>query len=35
MAGNSGLFSTVDNLIHYMQLMLNKGKMPNAFRVFS
>ena len=35
MSGNAGLFSTVDNLITYMQLMLNKGKMPGLSRVFS
>ncbi len=34
-AGNAGLFSTVDNLIVYMQLLLNKGKMPNSLRTFS
>ena len=35
-AGNAGLFSTAENLIHYMQLMLNKGKMPtDLFRVFT
>ncbi len=34
-AGNAGLFSTVDNLITYMQLILNKGKMPSFARVFS
>jgi CubicO group peptidase (beta-lactamase class C family) len=28
MAGNSGLFSTADNLVRLMQLLLNKGKMP-------
>jgi hypothetical protein len=28
MAGNSGLFSTVDNMARLMQLLLNKGKMP-------
>jgi hypothetical protein len=34
-SGNSGLFSTIDNMVHYMQLMLNKGKMPNNIRIFS
>ena len=33
-AGNGGLFSTLPDVITYMQLLLNKGKMPNAFRVF-
>jgi CubicO group peptidase (beta-lactamase class C family) len=35
MAGNSGLFSTVDNIMTYMQLMLNKGRFPGYSRVFS
>lgn len=34
-AGNSGLFSTVSDLISYMQIMLNKGKLPGYSRVFS
>jgi CubicO group peptidase (beta-lactamase class C family) len=34
MAGNAGLFSTIDNMVNYMQLMLNKGKL-NVSRVFS
>ena len=34
-AGNAGLFSIVDNLGEYMQLLLNKGKMPREFRVFT
>ncbi len=34
-SGSSGLFSTIDNVIHYMQLLLNKGKMSNTLRVFS
>lgn len=33
-AGNGGLFSTVSDIITQMQLLLNRGKMPNAFRVF-
>lgn len=33
-AGNGGLFSTVSDVITYLQLLLNKGKMPNAFRVY-
>ncbi len=35
MAGNAGIFSTIDNLIIYMQLMLYKGKIPTLSRVFS
>ena len=34
MAGNGGLFSTVSDVITLTQLLLNKGKMPNFFRVF-
>ncbi len=34
-AGNAGLFSTVNDVITYMQLMLNKGKIPGFSRVFS
>lgn len=34
-AGNAGLFSTVSDVMTYMQLLLNKGKMPEYFRVFS
>ena len=34
-AGNAGLFSNIDNMLYYMQLLLNKGKMPNTIRVFS
>lgn len=34
MAGNAGLFSTIDNMANYMQLMLNKGKL-NLTRVFN
>lgn len=34
-AGNAGLFSTVDNLITYMQVLLNKGKIPTQSRIFS
>jgi CubicO group peptidase (beta-lactamase class C family) len=34
-AGNAGLFSTVSDLITYMQIMLNKGKLPGYSRVFS
>lgn len=34
-AGHAGLFSTIDNLGTYAQLLLNKGKMPNTSRVFS
>lgn len=33
-AGNGGLFAPVHDVITYMKLLLNKGKMPNAFRVF-
>lgn len=33
MTGNAGLFSTIDNMANYMQLMLNKGKL-NITRVF-
>ena len=33
-AGSGGLFSTVSDIIIQMQLLLNHGKMPNAFRVF-
>ena len=33
-AGNAGIFSTVDNMANYMQVMLNKGKL-NITRVFS
>jgi CubicO group peptidase (beta-lactamase class C family) len=35
MAGNSGLFSTLTDLIAYMQLMLNKGKKAFSLRIFS
>ena len=35
MAGNGGLFSTVSDVITLTQLLLNKGKMPNHFRVFA
>jgi CubicO group peptidase (beta-lactamase class C family) len=34
MAGNAGLFSTIDNMANYMQLMLNKGKL-NLTKVFN
>lgn len=34
-AGNSGLFSTVSDVIKYTQLLLNKGQMPGYFRVYS
>ena len=34
-AGNAGLFSTVSDVITYMQLMLNRGKLPGYLRVFS
>ena len=34
-AGNAGLFSTVSDLIIYMQLMLNRGKLPGQSLVFS
>lgn len=34
-AGNAGLFSTVTDIITYMQLILNKGKIPGYSRVFS
>ena len=33
-AGNGGLFSTAADVTTYVQLLLNKGKMPTAFRVF-
>jgi CubicO group peptidase (beta-lactamase class C family) len=33
-AGNGGIFSTVSDVITYTQLLLNKGKMPNHFRVW-
>jgi len=35
MAGNSGLFSTLNDMITFMQLMLNKGKKPFSLRIFS
>jgi CubicO group peptidase (beta-lactamase class C family) len=35
MAGNSGLFSTLTDMITYMQLMLNKGKKTFSLRIFS
>ena len=34
-AGNAGLFSTVTDLVTYMQIMLNKGKIPGYSRVFT
>lgn len=34
-AGNGGLFSTVSDVITYIQLILNKGEMPGSFRVYS
>ncbi len=34
MAGNAGLFSTIDNMANYMQVMLNKGRL-NLTKVFS
>jgi len=34
-AGNAGLFSTVSDMITYMQLMLNKGQIKGYSRVFS
>jgi CubicO group peptidase (beta-lactamase class C family) len=34
-AGNSGLFSTVSDVVTYIQLLLNKGKLPGYSRVFS
>jgi CubicO group peptidase (beta-lactamase class C family) len=34
-AGNAGLFSTVTDLVTYMQLILNKGRIPGYSRVFS
>lgn len=34
MAGNAGLFSTIDNMANYMQLMLNKGRL-NLTKVFN
>lgn len=33
-AGNAGLFSNLDNMSKYMQLLLNRGK-PASGRVFS
>lgn len=34
-AGNAGLFSIVDNIGFYMQLLLNRGRMPLSTRIFS
>lgn len=34
-AGNAGMFSIIDNIGAYMQLLLNKGKMHLSSRVFS
>jgi CubicO group peptidase (beta-lactamase class C family) len=34
-AGHAGLFSTVDNIGTYMQLMLNKGRKRLELRVFT
>lgn len=34
-AGNAGLFSAIDSIAYYMQLLLNKGKMPLGSRIFS
>ena len=34
-AGNGGLFSTVSDVITYMQLMLNGGQIKGYSRVFS
>ena len=34
-AGNAGLFSTVDSIGYYTQLLLNKGKMPLGSRIFT
>ena len=34
-AGNSGLYSNLANMGNFMQLMLNKGKMPLSSRIFS
>lgn len=35
-SGAAGVFSTVDNVVSYMQLMLNRGKLPlYNTRVFS
>lgn len=28
-AGHSGLFTTADDLIRFMRIMLSKGKLPN------
>ena len=33
MTGNAGLFSTIDNMANYMQVMLNKGHL-NLTKVF-
>lgn len=34
-AGNSGLYSDLNDIGNFMQLMLNRGKMPLSSRVFS
>jgi CubicO group peptidase (beta-lactamase class C family) len=34
-AGNAGLFTIIDNVGYFLQLMLNKGKMPNTARIFT
>lgn len=34
-AGNAGLFSIIDNVGYYMQLLLNRGRMPLATRIFT
>ena len=34
-AGNAGLFTNIDNVGKLMQLLLNKGKLPLAARIFS
>lgn len=35
MGGNAGLFSTIDNICTYMQLLLNKGRFPGGSRIYS
>lgn len=34
-AGNAGLFSALDSVGEYMQLILSKGKLPLKFRIFT
>jgi CubicO group peptidase (beta-lactamase class C family) len=35
MAGNAGLFSTVSDVLLYMQILLNRGQLPGYSRVWS